>query len=421
MVGHDGVNDAQGLRVGFVDALDDVYLLGSAQETGVYGVDIDPNALPGFEIIGQNRGRVVHVPAGKRRVAREKPGWHRADVATGGREHGNGDAERALAVATQVVHGSDVSADQWVYVNFFIANGSEAKNYRLEVWNGSRDNSVKMAADSYVIFDSVSYTTLDETNFNDMLSDSLEALGMDSKFNDTRYATTDEILKAYRENPDAFISENANGASLIYYNFSLFDDKNYTPYDENNDLDTRDSDPYADYDPSSYSDTVAYLRYNGSDNGYIEYNTFVNYGASEIDVATSDSSTDDDTTDDTTGGGTDTNLWLLIPSIILAAALFITLISMLVKKLLGNIRRNKVRTTPQYDARRTRYIRKLKLSEEAEDERDESVPDVLPDEDEIDEEDIYRVEDDTATDEKETDDTDPYADEADDQNNGDDK
>ena len=94
---------------------------------------------------------------------------------------------------------------------------------------------------------------------------------------------------------------------------------------------------------------------------------------------------------------------------------------MLVKKLLGNIRRNKVRTTPQYDARRTRYIRKLKLSEEAEDERDESVPDVLPDEDEIDEEDIYRVEDDTATDEKETDDTDPYADEADDQNNGDDK
>ena len=339
--------------------------------------------------------------------------------------------ENRLAAATlqsetskdlvQVVHGSDVSADQWVYVNFFIANGSEAKNYRLEVWNGSRDNSVKMAAESYVIFDSVSYTTLDETNFNNMLSDSLEALGMDSKFNDTRYATTDEILKAYRENPNAFISENANGASLIYYNFSLFDDKNYTPYDENNDLDTRDSDPYADYDPSSYSDTVAYLRYNGSDNGYIEYNTFVNYGASEIDVATSDGSTDDSTTDDTTGGGSNTNLWLLIPSIILAAALFITLISMLVKKLLGNIRRNKVRTTPQYDARRTRYIRKLKLSEEAEDERDESVPDVLPDEDEIDEEDIYRVEDDTATDEKETDDTDPYADEADDQNNGDDK
>ena len=107
VIGHDGVNDAQGLRVGFVDSLDDVYLLGSAQETGVHGVDIDSNALPGFEIIGQNRGRIVHVPAGKRRVTRKKPGWHRTDVATGGREHGNGDAERALAVSAQVVHCSD--------------------------------------------------------------------------------------------------------------------------------------------------------------------------------------------------------------------------------------------------------------------------------------------------------------------------
>lgn len=316
----------------------------------------------------------------------------------------------------QVVQGTSENAGQWIYVNFFIANGSEAKNYRLEVWNGSRDNSVPMAASSYVIFDSVSYTELDETTFTSMLEASLGELGKQSELNGTRYATTDEILEAYRENPTAFINETAEGTSLIYYNFSLYDDKNYTPYDESNSLETRESDPYADYDPSSYSDSVAYLKYNITDqndagyNGYIEYNTFVNYGASEIEVSSGSSSDDSGSTDDTAGGGTTANLWLLIPSIILAAALFLTLISLLVKKLLGNIRRNKVRTSPQYDAKRTRYIRKLKLSESAEDEN-ESVPDVLPDDDEIGEDEIYKVED-------EHDDADPYADEKDE---GDDK
>ncbi len=335
------------------------------------------------------------------------------------------DAER-LAAATlqgetskdlvQVIQGTEANAGQWIYVNFFLASGNEAKTYRLEVWNGSRDNAVGMAAESYVIFDQVSYETLDETSYAEMVNESLSALGEAGKLNGTTYATTDEILEAYRENPTAFIGASDADTSLIYYHFSLYDDKSYAPYDESNDMETRDSDPYADYDPSTYSDDVAYLKYNITDpndadyNGYIEYNTFIDYSASEITVETSSGSSDDTTDDTTSTGDSETNLWLLIPSIILAAALFLTLISLLVKKLLSNIRRNKTSYKTQYDARRTHYIRKLKLAEAADDEKDDTVPDVLPDdEDEIDEEDIYRVDDGSDAQEQ-----DPYKDESDD-------
>lgn len=289
----------------------------------------------------------------------------------------------------QVIEGTSENAKQWIYVNFFLASGNEAKTYRLEVWNGSRDGSDKMAAKSYVIFDKVSYETLDSTSFTEMLEEALLGLGEDGAFG-TNYTTLDAIKKAYREDASAFIGSSDAETSLMYYHFSLFDSKDYASYDEDSAPETRESDPYADYTASSYSDTVAFLKYNGDTNGFIEYNTFVNYGASEIAVSTSTSDTDDDTTDTTTDNGNPANLWLLIPSIVLAAALFLTLLSMLIKKLLSNIKRNK-RHTSQYDAKRTRYIRKLKLAE-AEEDKDEGAADVLPDEDEIDTEELYRVE-----------------------------
>ena len=313
----------------------------------------------------------------------------------------------------QIIRGSEETANEWVYLNFFIATGNISKTYRLEVWNGSRDDAAHMAAESYVIFDLVSYDTLDETSFNTLLEENLVSLGKNGKFNNGAvYSTSKAILKAYRENPDAFMAETADGTSLVYYHFSLYDNENYLPYDEDNELETRENDPYADYDPSSYSDTVAYLRFNSSLNGYTEYTTFADFGASDIAVAESTGETDKDT-DETTGGTTDTNLWLLIPSIVLAAALFVTLISLLLKKVFSNIRKNKVHATAQYDARRTRYARKLKLSEQQADEETEQKDDVLPDEDEISEEEIYKVEE---AENETADDEDPYADEKDDEN-----
>ncbi len=49
-------------------------------------------------------------------------------------------------------------AGKWITVNFFIHNGSESKNYRLEMWSGTRDSRTTKGVEegSYVLFDTSS-------------------------------------------------------------------------------------------------------------------------------------------------------------------------------------------------------------------------------------------------------------------------
>ncbi len=113
VVGHDRVHHAQGVRVGLPHLADDVHLLRRPEEARVHRIQFHADAGPGGQVVVQDGGGVVHVPAGEGRVAGEQPRGHRAHVAAGRRQHGNGHAERALAVAAQVVdgrHARDVGA-----------------------------------------------------------------------------------------------------------------------------------------------------------------------------------------------------------------------------------------------------------------------------------------------------------------------
>ena len=105
MIGHDRIHYAQGLRVGLPHLLDDVHLLGGAKEPGIHRVQFHANACPGSQIIAQDIGGIVHVPAGEGGMAGEQARGHGAHVAAGGGQHRDGHAQRALAVAAQVVDG----------------------------------------------------------------------------------------------------------------------------------------------------------------------------------------------------------------------------------------------------------------------------------------------------------------------------
>ena len=279
------------------------------------------------------------------------------------------------ALSRQVTNETSEISD-WVYVRFFIHTGSEAKDYRLEVWSGSRDASIENEATSFVVYDLVSYSDLDESSFNSLrdenLTDYAEAKGFDS---------TDELLDAYKKAPADYNDE------LVYFHYSLYDDDDYKSYDASR---TDESDPYADYDASTYSDMVAYFDYKYQLANEEYYDTYVDYSAYEQTV-TSSSSDETEDEDDTTNGPT-YNVWLLVSSIVLAAALIFTLLALLIRKLLSNIRvKGSKKSKPMYDNTRKRYIRKLKLEES---EHDEMQDDVLPEEDEISEEEIYKVEED---------------------------
>lgn len=280
------------------------------------------------------------------------------------------------AKLVQKIVGTDENAFKWIYVTFYIANGDTSKNYRLEVWNGSRDGSETMEANSTVIFDKVNGNSLDESTYATHLSENLlEAY--------PSYADETKIMEAYTEDPSQFISDEGN-ASLVYYRYSLFDDSDYKPYDENYDEDDS-GDPYSDYKQSDYENTVAYFRYNTA----TTYNTFVNFGAVEKTVSTSSSGSD--SSDDSSSSDSTQNVWLLISSIILAIVLILTLIAILVRKLVVNVRKGRKHAKNTYNAKRTRYIRKLKLEESQEDEDDNDIPDDEDEEDEIDEEELYQT------------------------------
>ena len=234
----------------------------------------------------------------------------------------------------------------------------------------------------------VIYSDLTEDTFTNMLDARMEVLA-----EELGYADTEELMDAYNEDPAAFIDR--SGTQMISYHFSLFDSDQYASYDA--DYTGSDTDPYGEYDASSYSDTVAYFSTSFKAEGRTYYDTYVDFGASEVTVSTvsSDDSSEDDTTDETTES--EQNVWLLVSSILLAAALIATLVILLIKQLLSNMKKKKAdKVAPTYDSKRKRYIRKLRLEEA---EHDEKADDVLPgEEDEITEEDIYRVDGDTPAD-----------------------
>ena len=280
-------------------------------------------------------------------------------------------------LSRQVTNDSEEISD-WIYIRFFIHTGNVSKNYRLEVWSGSRDASVQNEANSFVIYDIVSYSDLDESTFNSLLEENLSDYAENKGFENT-----DELLDAYKASPSDYTDE------LVYYHYSLYDDDDYASYDASR---TDDSDPYADYDASTYSDMVAYFDYTHRLANEEYYDTYVDYSAYEQSVSSSSSEDTDEDEDTTEGPGY--NIWLLVSSIVLAAVLIFTLLALLIRKLLSNIRvKSAKKAKPMYDNTRKRYIRKLKLEEA---ERDEMQDDVLPDEDEISEEDIYKVEEESS-------------------------
>lgn len=311
-------------------------------------------------------------------------------------------SEHAL---TRTVTNTGAAVSGWIYVRFFVETGDMSKSYRLEVWSGDRTGAADKAnpADSFVIFDIVSYGTLDESTFDNRVNGQITALskqlGYYSGNNDAKAA--EALLDAYKAAPDSFmngITKNSAGetiedaGSLVYYRYSLYDDADYAPYDENY---TDSGNPYADYAASSYSDTLAYLsRVYTDENGRQCYDTYVNYAASDVNAETA---TDDDAdgSDDSTAATADPdyNVWLLAASIVLAAVLVFTLIALLARKIFSDIRKKSMqKATPAYSNKRGIYVRKLKQEEEkvAEDDvlvgEDEEIPeDVLYNERTVDE------------------------------------
>lgn len=219
----------------------------------------------------------------------------------------------ALPTRTDVTEKQDLyfaipsTNGEWVTVTFYIHTGDVAKNYRLELWNGDRNGENPNPANSYVVFDVASPTTLDDTSWANLIKQRKDEVSADKYFESV---------------------------------FSFYDSENFLRYNKDADENGVGGNTYETFFASAPTKGVAYLAYNNemSDG---EYTKFVDYAHSEVEV-TPDSEEDESTsTEDDNTTNTETNVWLLVSSILLAGVLLLAVISLVVRKIVLRIRRKR--------------------------------------------------------------------------------
>ena len=225
--------------------------------------------------------------------------------------------------------GTEETAGRWMEVSFYIATGNTAKDYRLELWAGSRDFEVaadgtvtatgtQIPANSYFFFDSYASTDV---------ADDYAAL-LAEKVDDLKESEENLVDP---EDPTSNLISSLAG----YYTFTFYDAKDYLRYDATADEEDAGN-PYGSYTQSSYSEEIAWLNYRADG----ETSLFINYAASEVTVEQDDlNGSDEDTSDTTTTANGETNIWLIISSAILAFALILVAVLIIVRRIAERVKR----------------------------------------------------------------------------------
>lgn len=224
------------------------------------------------------------------------------------------DETLASTYGTAITVNGNPNSDGWTEVVFYVKTGANEKNFRVEVWAGARDNATDgLPAESYVFFDD--YVSADAASDYDTLLSEAE-----------------DDLKQTAANLDPDDETKLNENVALYYTFTFYDSLNYLRYDVNEDTDNLGN-PYGSYTQSSYSEEIAWLQ-NGT-------TMFLNYGATDVTVEADDlGSGDDTTTDDGTTTPSDTNIWLVISSSVLAVALLFAIIAIIVRRVHKKVKKH---------------------------------------------------------------------------------
>ncbi len=255
------------------------------------------------------------------------------------------------------VQGTAENAGKWVTVSFYVQGGNEDKEYRLELWAGARDayqtkdkdGSVTydnlqngIPGESYFFFDRVSTTTV--SNYDTLLSQTKEAM-LDYKDAEGNYPYRAENPKyaADPEHESKQLKDKVAEDFALYYTFTFYDSPDYLRYDESQDEDKLGN-PWGSYVQSSHEETLMALALH--DDGDVLGSTlptatlFLSYASNEVtvtpdelgDQGSSDSNNNSSSSSTTPSG--ETNIWLLLSSILLAAALVFAIIAVGVRRLL---------------------------------------------------------------------------------------
>lgn len=238
----------------------------------------------------------------------------------------------AKFVSSVTVTGSADNVDGWTAVTFYLHTGSESKFFRLEVWAGTRndEDGNGLVAKSYVIFDD--YKSESVSDYDDVLSEAVTEL-------------KDKAGIGEKDN----LTEGA-----LYYTFTYYDSPTYLRYDATKD-EEKLGDPHGSYKQSTYSEQLIALLYD-------ENTLFLDYSAYNVSVPEDDLGTGDkNETPEDTDKGDGANVWLLVASGSVAAALVFAIVAVIVQRAVKASRKNK---QPKHPKKKT----KLKVVKDDSDE-----------------------------------------------------
>lgn len=233
---------------------------------------------------------------------------------------------------------SDTGGD-WATVTFYVHPGDSGKNYRLEIWSGSRDGTTKSPAGSHVIVDTR-----------------------------TPNALTADTFATYTENRKDELDKANKSDQYFESVFSFYDSAKFLRY--NAELDENAvGNSYDDFDPTStdYVKGIAYLRY---ESGNV-YEVYADYATTDktvtADVDEEEEAEEEETEEETTWDG---NVWLLVSSISMAAVLLLVIILIIFRKAIGGKkRRNRAAKTAK-----VKKEKPAKKAKKVEGEKDEDSP-----------------------------------------------
>ena len=236
---------------------------------------------------------------------------------------------RADAYANQNMQITVTGNGEWSTVTFYLHPGDNGKNYRLEVWSGSRDGATKSAAGSYVIVDAR-----------------------------TPDALTAETFASYSKDRQTEIDDNKDLGAYFESVFSFYDSAKFLRYDES--LDENEvGNSYNDFDPTSadYVKGIAYLYYEKGNT----YEIYADYATVDRTVvADVDEVEDEEETEEETEEESELNVWLLISSISMSAILLLVILLIIFRKAFKlndrKTRVKKVKVKKEKPAKKTKAV-----------------------------------------------------------------
>lgn len=245
------------------------------------------------------------------------------------------------------ITSADMKADGWLTVNFYIATGASAKNFRIELWNGSRDGATSSQGYVFFAFDSFKE---DET-FSSMatsgaFTEVADWTGIFTTSNSVLYGTTNDQLESY------YLHQRELDSVEVKYNSEQTEDSNKKSYDAKVVWAKTNDKIYAIYNTI---DPVAVDPYASTEEG-------------EEAVAESGCNAQSNPA----------SFWMGFSSIVLAAVIVMALIMLIVK----NYRRRKA--NGKKDAK-SHYVVKSRYSKKADSKKQKQAKEEVYDEDDEDE------------------------------------